>query len=352
MQRRIVFHVGLAKTGTTSFQHACRRHRRLLARHGVLYPRATLGSARNHSPLAASYLAHRPRDPTIALKVATRASAVAALRAEIDTSPCPVALVSSEHFSIHFDTHEAYQLAEDFEAYDPQIVIALREPYGRFLSMWNTHVTAGGRLTLGEFGQAVLVPDNRFISLRETLLIWREAFGPKRVHIVDYDGAGDIAAAILDRCGARIPLPPGKRRRESLPPEAIEALRCVNATIAARQTAPPDSLAAWAQLSFFSVLSRWRLPRGRSGAVGPIVSPETMAALDAIFEGDRAWLSKTYGQALDGAAARERYIIGDVAPSSDAQMLLAETLFREVSRGMWAPSQMLVELWDMARRWR
>ena len=119
MGKRIVFHIGLAKTGTTSFQHECHAGRRLLARDGVLYPRAMEGLAKNHSPLAASYLAHRPYDPTIAPKVVPRAAAVTKLRAEIDASPCRLALVSSEHLSIHFDAYEAGHLAEDFSAYDP-----------------------------------------------------------------------------------------------------------------------------------------------------------------------------------------------------------------------------------------
>ena len=350
MAKRLVIHIGLAKTGTTSFQHSCHGHRRLLARHGLLYPRAMCGLARNHSPLASSYLAHRPHDPTISTRVVPRAEAVAALIAEIDASPCPVALLSSEHLSMHFDPYEADQLAADFAAYEPLIVVALREPYARFLSMWNTQVTAGGALTLEEFGRSLLVTDNRFFSIREILRVWRAAFPPDRVRIIDYDGTRDIAGAILDACGVAARLPEGPRRRASLPLATTARLRALNAAITARQTAPQGTLAAWAQHSAFSMLAQRRLARDKVPNVPPVVSPQTMAMLDTIYENDRAWLAETYGFAL--TSTRDRYVIGDPPPPSRDEAAAAEALLRQVSRGLWAPSQALVAAYERTRKLR
>ena len=346
MDKRIVFHVGLAKTGTTSFQHECRHNRRRLARAGVLYPRATRGWAKNHSPLAASYLAHRPHDPTIALQVVPRELAVAAVHREIAASACPVALVSSEHFSIHFDLYEAGHLAADFADLSPEIVVALREPYGRFLSMWNTHVTAGGQLSLEDYARTILVPDNRFISIRETLLIWREAFGADRVHLVDWDTTRDVGAAVLRRCGVMQPPPARARRRVSLPLGTIEALRLVNAGIAARQTA--TGVAAWAQHSAFSVLARRRLARQAGGESRAIVSPRTMAALDLIWAQDRDWLAESCGFAL--ASTRDRLVVGDPPAVTDRQRAAAEALVDRLARGLWPASEALARMY--ARRGR
>ncbi len=345
MAKRIVVHIGLAKTGTTSFQHDCHRHRRLLARHGLLYPRASCGFAKNHSPLAASYLAHRPHDPTIAMKVMPREQAVAALKAEIDASPCPVALLSSEHVSIHFDLYEAGHLAEDFAAYAPEIVVAIREPYGRFLSMWNTQVTAGGHLSIEDYARTILVPDNRFISIRETLSIWRETFGPERVHLVDWDAGGDVGAAILAHCGVTdggmdAPLPQGARRRVSLPLGAIETLRLVNEMIAARQ--PAQNFAAWAQRSAFSLLARRRLARETCAGAKPIVSEQTMQALDMIHAQDSAWLAESCGMTL--ASTRDRLVVGDPPAVDERQRTEAEALLRKVSRGLWPLSAALVRI--------
>ena len=262
------------------------------------------------------------------------------MTAEVDASPCPVALISSEHFSIHFDPYEAEHLAEDFAAYAPEIVVAIREPYGRFLSMWNTQVTAGGALSLEEYARSVLVPDNRFISIRETLVIWRQAFGADRVHLVDWDAGDDLSAAILARCGMAAPLPQGARRRVSLPLGAIETLRLVNAAIAARQPSP--GIAAWAQRSAFSWLARQRLARQPAAGGRPMVSEQTMQALDIIHAQDSAWLAETYGWGL--ASTRDRLEVGEPPAGTDAQRAEAEAVLRAVSRGLWQVSAALVRL--------
>lgn len=352
MARHLVFHIGLAKTGTTSFQRFCHEQRRLLKRHGVLYPRAELGRAKNHSPLVASYIAHRPEGPTVATRWRPRAEAVRALTAEIDASRCATALVSSEHFSTHFDRSEALQLARDFARYEPTVVIAVREPHGRFLSSYNTHVTAGGRLPLEDYARSMLVPGTRFMSMRETILIWQEAFGAERVAIVDYDAAPDVTAAILRRCGIEVALPPGDRHRVSLDVETVEALRCVNAAIVARQAVPPDaSLAAWAQLSLLSILCRRHLAglRGesvRSTAGLWAVSEQTLMELDALDAEDRQWLADTYQLVLHGSNARRRLVVAEPPPANDAQRLLADALVDKVAGPWWTTMQRMVALYD------
>ena len=54
--RRLVLHIGLEKTGTTSFQAFCADNRAALAARGALYPaNAECFLRLNHAPLAASY---------------------------------------------------------------------------------------------------------------------------------------------------------------------------------------------------------------------------------------------------------------------------------------------------------
>jgi len=145
-------------------------------------------------------------------------------------------------------------------------------------------------------------------------------------------------------------MPAGRRRRASLPFATVAALRAVNAAIVARQTAPHDGVAAWAQRSAFSVLARRRLADRVAVSVPPVVSAQTMSALDTIYENDRAWLDETYGFVL--TSTRGRYVVGEPQPTSDAEALLADALLREVSRGLWTSSEVLVALyrWIEARR--
>ena len=348
LARKLVFHIGLAKTGTTSFQRFCQSHRRDLRRRGLLYPKRQLGRAANHSPLVASYIAHRPEGPTVAMRWMGRADAVRSLTAEIEASPCETALVSSEHFSTHFDRSEARELAEDFARFEPIVVVAVREPHGRFLSSYNTHVTAGGRLPLEDYARSMLVPGTRFMSVRETILIWQEAFGAERVRIVDYDASPDMTTALLRHCGIDAPAPTADRHRVSLDAETIEALRCANAAIMARQAVPPDaSLAAWLQLSAFSILCRRHLAGLPLGAGKPwTVSERTLAELDELAAADRTWLAATFGLELQGSRARQRLLVADQAPVSEAQMVLAHALVDRIAGPWWAPSQRAVVLFD------
>ena len=347
MARRIVFHVGLAKTGTTSFQHLCHAHRRLLRRHGVLYPKSSCGLRKNHSPLAASYLDYRQKDPSVAMRWAPRETAVRKLVAEIEAADAPTTLISSEHFSTHFVHYDAVRLAEDFADYDCAIVIVLRDPHQRFLSSYNTHVTAGGCLPLEDYARAMMVPGTRFMSAKETVWIWQAAFGADRIRIIDYDATGDVVEPILRLCGFEGRLPDGdtSRRRVSFGADAVEALRCANQAIRARQGVPAEaSLAAWLQLALFSILCRVHIAKCESTRGRWRLGAETLAALDAIAASDREAIARDYGVALRGDAAREQILEAEPAPPSEARMLLARALLDRVAWGMWAPSQWLVGL--------
>ncbi len=347
MPRRIVFHIGLAKTGTTSFQRYCYAHRRTLRGSGLLYPRSQLGWARNHSPLVASYIAHRPEDRSVAFRWAPRREAVRALIGEIEAAACATALVSSEHFSTHFDRSEALELADDFAALDPLVILTLRDTHARFLSSYATHVTAGGRLTPDQYAATVLVPGTRFMSLRETVLIWQEAFGRDRLQLVDFDAEPDIVPAVLRRCGIAAGPPPSARRsRVSLPPSAIEELRQANRAIVARQAVGPrDSLGAWTQLTLLSTLCRRHLVRRGSDVTEDRwrLAPETMATLDALAAADLAWLATERGLVLAGSDARDRIMV-TAEPRLESGD--GSALVRAASHGLWSPSRHVVALCD------
>ena len=71
-----------------------------------------------------------------------------------------------------------------------------------------------------------------------------------------------------------------------------------------------------------------------------------MAALDLIWEQDRAWLAETCGFAL--ASTRARLVVGDPPAVTDAQREAAEALVDKVTRGLWPVSEALARIY--ARR--
>jgi hypothetical protein len=256
-------------------------------------------------------------------------------------------LISSEHFSTHFDRSEVAELASDFAGYDLRAVAVVRDTYARFLSSYNTHVTAGGCLGLEDYARTMLVPGTRFMSAAETLRIWQDGFGADCVRVVDYDTDPDVTPALLRQCGIES-LPLGSstfRDRTSLDPGTVEALRSANQTIRERQTTAPEaSLAAWLQMSAFSILARRRLGSAAQDRQPMVwrVGSQTLASLDAIAADDRRFLADTFGLSSGSSVGRARIVVVDRPAADLAQAARGQHVAKEVMRGRWGASESLV----------
>jgi hypothetical protein len=199
MRPRILFHIGLEKTGTTSFQHYCGANRRALLVASVLYPsdRLCFGGA-NHAPLAASYF---PEAIARALLIkpwrAERAAAVAALKREIETVAPGATLISSEHFSSRFAPEMIARVAEDFSWADVEIVAVVRDAIPRALSAYATTLASGRRIGLDAFVDELCRADNPYLRGETTIGWWERVFGRDRVRVIAYVEGGDIVEALL-----------------------------------------------------------------------------------------------------------------------------------------------------------
>ena len=148
MATQIIFHIGLEKTGTDSFQRCCSENQRALLRLGVLYPVKGLAFAgHSHGPLAACYLAY----PDLSVGPArVRAEVLRSLRAEIDRVNPATVLISAEHFSSRFGDAEIEQLARDFTGYECKIAVVVREHVPRLHSAYAQWILAGRILSFDE----------------------------------------------------------------------------------------------------------------------------------------------------------------------------------------------------------
>ena len=274
-----MLHIGLEKTGTTSFQAFCADHRRDLAARGALYPANPACFLHiNHAPLAASYFsAAQARALLIAGRRVDRAQALAALSAEIETADAPLTLLSAEHFSSRFDPGRIAQLGADLAGFDASVAVVVRPPLARARAAYATTVASGRAITLDAFVDELCRPDNPYLRFRATLEPWANVFGRERMIVVAYREGEDIVAALAKRLlpeGAR---PAGDYRRNVSPSRGeTERRRRANAGgvagLWARLFSSPDRAAA--------------------------LSPDHIRRIEAATAADLAWLESAYGVAL------------------------------------------------------
>jgi hypothetical protein len=142
---KIVFHIGVERTGTTVLQHFCYQNRRLLSENSICYPTRNLGfRGVSHRELVAAYVPPDQQDDVLRSKPAERSRILESLKGEIDASGAKTILISAEHFSSRLRQTQIHELAADFGDFDRKIVVFLRDHVSQFFSAYAMHVAAGG----------------------------------------------------------------------------------------------------------------------------------------------------------------------------------------------------------------
>jgi len=323
MPAKVVFHIGLEKTGITSFQKFCHGNSALLRAHGLLYPVHSFAFARrtlNHAPLVASYIASdRWGDYDLAGSPRSRAKVVASLKAEIEGAHgIDTALISAEHFSSRFFPAHIEALADDFEAFDCKIVVVVRAHETRARSAYSTTIRSGRGLTIDEFFDELLLPGNWYVRYRETIERWREVFGRSNVKLVRYEEQKDIVDQLAGVILAETAGTHGEGRlsgrrhfvNSDIDATVLEAQRRVNMEITSRQCGllgpVRHRLISLARAGLLRALTR-RL----SGRTPSMISvdPLRRQSLEQMAAVDRAFLFEEYGLRLaepnDGLAGSD-----------------------------------------------
>src|SRR5262249_4525172 len=232
MKRRLIFHIGLEKTGTDSFQHFCTEQHEVLRHAGTLYPTQSFAfGAYNHEPLVACYLDHR--DFSIRSSGRTRAEVLRSLMAEIEAADLPAVLISGEHFSSRFREPEIQQLAADFSGFECRIAIVVRGHRARFFSAYSQAVLSGRDMALEDYCDEVFAPDNRYMRYAVTIGAWEAAFGRGNIAVLRHARGLDIVPALCAALIADLPVTQTRRYWDNLSmgPRVTEWLRRTNRTM-------------------------------------------------------------------------------------------------------------------------
>ncbi|MGH6811072.1 MAG: sulfotransferase domain-containing protein [Methylocella sp.] len=295
---KIIFHIGLEKTGTTSFQRFCTRNARRFMRHNVLYPtRSSAFYVLNHAPLTASYLSSESLDDFYLRYTITRFEMVKSLKREIESSNVETVIISSEHLSSRFRATHIEKLAEDFNEYECRIVLALRDHLSRLFSSYSTHVMSGSDQTLDEYAEMVLMPDKLYMRYADTIRLWESSFGSDNIIVFDYNEASDIIYSILSKIGLlhlRNKRTDGHKCNASLDASVTEALRLIN--IANQSESAFRSKSAYIEfikLQYVRSMLKKKLQEHSNCYRWKLSQPYREQLLD-IAEADAHWLARNY----------------------------------------------------------
>lgn len=307
IRKKIVFHLGLEKTGTTSFQRFCYDHRHALVRHDVLYPSKSFAFSRhshNHAPLVACYLLEGTRpDFAITASWRGRSTVVGSLLNEITEDSATTILISAEHFSSRFRDLQIQELASDFSNFDCQVALTVRKHDSRVYSAYYTTIMSGRDLTADEFVDELLEPDNRYARYADTITPWEHVFGRENVKIFCYDDFPNIletlTAALLSNGKAKN-FSRSYFDRPSCGASVIEALRIINHQISNNNDYRMDDYLTFvlAQYARSKILKSLEVAARHYANDQICICAERLARLKQIADVDREWLMSNYGIVL------------------------------------------------------
>ena len=262
----VVFHIGLERTGTTSFQRFCTNNINLLKRHSILYPTKTLAfRVDNHGPLVKSYLNEETgADFAIRSAQAPKSSVLSSLFQEMAKTSAATVLISSEHFSSRFRGLEIKNLASDFSRYNCKILVVVRDHRQRFFSSYSTSIRSGGLATLDDFAEVALAPDNDQFRYRNIINRWERSFGKSNIIVKPYISSNGLIQTLFDSISPEeVALPKVEYYwdNKSLSPSVAEAYRRTNLALwPARDDVCPQSYWRWLRKRYSQVrLERWLL---------------------------------------------------------------------------------------------
>lgn len=237
MARRVFWHIGLPKTGTTYLQDVLWSNREQLRHSGLLLP----GTGHREHLWAALEVQERNlrrRDPRAR-------GAWERLCAEIDATDGDVLL--THEFFCGASREQAEQAAARLAPAEIHLVVTARHAAAMLTAGWQEQVKNGGeddivevaaRESLSEFGW-------RTWDLHGVLERWGELVPPERVHVLPVPGRDEPADQhwhnLRDVLGLEDSFsPPESAANRSLGAVQVELLRRINAHLDAFRTRPVD----------------------------------------------------------------------------------------------------------------
>ncbi len=210
MKPRLVIHIGMHKTGSSSIQHYLSRNRRLLRLLGVLYPESVGADGRRQPKHAALFdaISHEADHGRPHPAYGASAAMAEALAHRIETSRARVAVLSAEGFSGPKPDF-ARALAPLAARFDATVVVFLRRP-DLWAESFHRQMVMSRQVREARPLRAFLAAPEMQAHLDWPRILgwWRGAFGPGALRIRAFapeaGGPGPVRAFIA---AASLPRP-------------------------------------------------------------------------------------------------------------------------------------------------
>ncbi|MEJ0092031.1 MAG: hypothetical protein WDN46_00880 [Methylocella sp.] len=362
---KIIFHIGLERTGTTSFQRYCTNNKNVLLKYSLLYPTKNAAfSVDCHGPLVSSYLQNdSSRDFSLRSVSLKRSKILRSLLDEINKSQANTVLLSSEHFSSRFGEEQIQQLAADFAGCECRIFVTVRDHLARLCSSYSTSVMSGSELNIEGYAANVTAAGNKYIRVKDTVTPWAAIFGKKNISVFCYRPGENVVSTLCESLvagGQSLPAPSSYADNRSLGPSLTEALRLTNIALSSRaKSGASQTYMKWLLQRYFQVcLKRWLARASGDQLLDSWRLPEdTLRRLNEIAEIDCRWLEDEYGVRLSDQQAEDvRCLSGRSSNPEAAGEILAKALVEQAMGRRWdvidAAVPILLPLIRVYDRWR
>lgn len=233
MARKVFFHVGLPKTGTTYLQTILWNNRDELRRQGVLLPGF---GPRQH--LWASGVVRQ--DPNLARRGPDAPGAWAALVEEVNAWD-GTAVISHEFFAGATEAQAARAMA-DLAGAEVHVVVTARDTLSLVTARWQEHVKNGATDRIEDYPAGdVTDPADEWdwgtMDVADVLRRWGATLPPERVHVLTLPKPDEPRETLWLRFAALLAVDPSRcdasesEQNESLGVVEVELLRRVNADL-------------------------------------------------------------------------------------------------------------------------
>ena len=340
---RLVLHIGMGKTGTSTLQRELRAGRRSLAAQGICYP--VVGHAPNHSALnclvrdferVPRYFRSARRRDEASMRQYGERFWEEVLRS-VRRSDADLAVLSSEHF-FYLNSREVDRLAAllrtEFSEVD--VIAYVRSPASYYVALSSQRVRAR---------HGIVPPSEHRLPIRRCLERYQSAFGGalrvrgfERSSLVGQDVVTDFVSAALP-AGTSFRRRSGGDENESTSAEAM----CVLQRFRRHRFHDEEDVFNPETGQVIRLLARMD---ARHGGTPPRLRPEVAALVTDNHRDDLRWLAETLGVVFPDADAHRAAPPGDGSGTSTD---LAELLEVDADR---IEAMLYAVVHEMARRSR